>query len=105
MTVCFSEDEASTPKGYVFVKAHIVECAVGSEFINYEPDEMLEGKSYRESWIQKHHLNPEKLKLFKVHGAACHRSCGMAIASPLIRCRLRSSEIRSTLSVMPEATE
>lgn len=68
VTVCFPEEEPVPPPGYVFVKAYTVECAAGDGHINYEPDETMEGKSYRESWIQKHHLNPEKLKIFKVHG-------------------------------------
>ena len=68
VTVCFPEEEQTAPAGFVFVKAYRVECAAGHEFFNYELDDQVEGKSYRESWIQKHHYNPEKLKIFKVHG-------------------------------------
>lgn len=64
---CFPE-ETDPPEGFVFVKAYRVECAAGDGRFECEPDETVEGKSYRASWLQKRGYQAERLKIFKVVG-------------------------------------
>lgn len=61
-------DEGEPPEGFAFVKAYRIECAAGDGRYECELDETVEGKSYRASWLQKHGLRADKLKIFKVVG-------------------------------------
>lgn len=55
---------------YEMIKVFKIQCAAGNGYEppTYLPDIEAEPKSYRRSWIQKHHLSPSKLKVFEVKG-------------------------------------
>lgn len=67
ITTCIPREE-SPEDGLVFVKTYKIDFSAGPGCINYEEDTESEGKSYRLSWLQKHRLRADKLKVFHVSG-------------------------------------
>lgn len=62
-------DDTLFDEHFVVVKASNVQCSAGPGYEpTYEDLEEAEGRAYRRSWLQKHHLNPKDLKVFSVHG-------------------------------------
>ena len=55
--------------GYVEIKAVRIRCAAGNGIEpTYEEANDLSTKSYRQSWLQKHRLNPDRLIVMEVDG-------------------------------------
>ncbi len=62
-------DSADEDDPLVYIQVSGISCSAGPGFIpDFYEDETRESRAYRLSWLQKHHYNPEKLKVFTVTG-------------------------------------
>jgi phage repressor protein C with HTH and peptisase S24 domain len=67
-TVVAYDSEDGTPDDVVLVPESRIEFAGGDGKINYELVEDEEPATYRRSWFQKHGINPDRARRFRVAG-------------------------------------